>query len=157
MEKVVDVITTTEVNKCLKEWLRLNQDPAHREYVGIGFMCLRDKIYHEGDMTKSKVTIHNVEMEPVATIQTTDFEGLFKKIYKIRNNEIIRCDNAHKAYELVKKCIKKLFKMLLEYLAEWGETFVGKLIGVDELEALTWVQESEDESVTVEQRTLHAQ
>lgn len=122
MKKNVSLLTTTEVHNCLKEWLREDPDVDQREYVGIAFMTVKKKIFEDGAMSNTRVIIYDEEYLPVATIETRDFSGIFKKIYNIRHDQICRIDSASKVWETIKYKLNSLWDMLNEALGKIVES-----------------------------------
>lgn len=133
----VGIITMEEVHILLKEWLRNNPGHPQREYVGIGFMSLKKRIYEDGDMTNTRVMIHDEDYRTVAAIETYEFWGPFKKIYKVRHNEIRRCDFASKVLGTVKYCFNVLWDMLKDIISHLPRPSFMSLTGVSH-QAIGW-------------------
>lgn len=118
MARYVDVITAHEVHNSLKEWLRGNLDVGQREYVGRGFMALKKRIVDDGDMTNTKVMIYDESYDLEYTIQTHRFSGRTRKIYKVSNNQMERCDTGYNVLEKIKFSVPILVQMLREIMVQ---------------------------------------
>ncbi len=101
-------IKRSDVTQIQKKWLRENKNPNIREFVGQGFLTLKNIIEEEGPLTNAKVKILDDDYEITVYIKTRDYSGINRKKWRIHGQRAIRYDTG-KTFNSVASGITKGF------------------------------------------------
>ncbi len=115
------------IHYCLKEWLRENDDPSKREFVGVGFMNLKQLLFEQSTMKNVKIKILDSNYQVAAYLKTYDYGGFFRTKWRIRSNEAVRYDTVGR--------IKETFHKAFDHLVQLFRVLVG---GVVRFSAITY-------------------
>ena len=100
--------------------MRANNDVDEREYVGVGFMNLKEMVEEQGTLFNTKVKIQDLGGNVTAHIRTNDYGGLFRKKFRIDASDVERYDGLRK--------ISGFFTRAFSYLKGLFSTFLGPAI-----------------------------
>ena len=103
-------------------WLRVNSDVDEREYVGVGFMNLKEMVEERGTLSNTKVKILDLRGNVTAYIKTKDYGGPFRKKFRVDASDVERYDRLGN--------IGSFFKRGFSYLKGLLRSFVGTAISV---------------------------